>query len=230
MLTIKINDLEMHYTERGDGPPLVALHAATANSVLMGWLADWLADKEGFNVITPDQRGHGKTTNPAPDLHLPRLVDDLIEFLYYLGRGPVHGFGYSMGGGVLLYAAKRQPDLFKSLALMGTNYHHATQERVISVVGTPDQREGMVKKVFDAETGIRNGWDAPAGSFSTIPLPTLIITADQDEFNDVEENVELFRAMPKADLLVVPHSDHLGLVRNPHVLQGLHDFYGHVQR
>lgn len=229
MPTLKVNDLEMHYTERGDGPPLVALHAATANGVLMGWLADEIKDL-GFNVITPDARGHGRTQNPAGDLHLTRLVDDTIEFLYQLGRGPVHGIGYSMGGGMLLYAAKRQPDLFKSLALLGTNYRHAPEERVVGVVGTPDQREGKIKDVFDAETGIRNGWDQPASAFSTIPLPTMIMCADRDEFNDPEDSLDLYRAMPNAELLVVPHVDHLGLVRHPMVIEAIRHFYGHVPK
>ena len=81
MPNLTVHDLSMHYTERGDGSPLVALHAATANGILMGWIADDLK-KQGFNVITPDQRGHGQTANPAPDLHLTRLVDDLLEFLF----------------------------------------------------------------------------------------------------------------------------------------------------
>jgi pimeloyl-ACP methyl ester carboxylesterase len=229
MPTLKVNDLEMYYTERGEGPPLVAFHAATAHGALMGWLADDLA-KQGFNVITPDARGHGRTANPAPDLHLNRLVDDTIEFLYHLGRGPVHGLGYSMGGGMLLYAAKRHPDLFKSLALLGTSYHHATQERVIKMVGTPDQREGKIKDTFDPDTGIRVGWDAPVESFKSIPLPTLIMCADRDEFNDPEDSLELYRAMPNAELLVVPHTDHLGLVRHPMVHTALKDFYSRVPR
>lgn len=229
MPTLKVNDLEMHYTERGDGPPLVALHAATANGMLMGWLADELKDL-GFNVITPDARGHGRTHNPADDLHLTRLVDDTIEFLYQLGRGPVHGIGYSMGGGMLLYAARRQPDLFKSLALLGTNYRHAPEDRVIEVVGTHDEREGKIKDVFHRETGIRVGWDQPASAFSTIALPTLIMCADHDEFNDAEDSLALYRAMPNSELLVVPHTDHLGLVRHPMVIEAIRHFYGHVPR
>ena len=217
----------MHYTERGDGSPLVALHAATANGILMGWIADDLK-KQGFNVITPDQRGHGQTANPAPDLHLTRLVDDLLEFLFVLGRGPVHGLGYSMGGGVLLYAAKRQPEVFQSLVLLGTNYRHASPERISSIVGTPNQRQGKVREVFDPESGIGVGWDSPARAFKSLTQPSLIIGADRDEFTDVEDSLELYRAMPNAELLVVPHTDHLGVVRHPVVHSALHEFYARI--
>jgi pimeloyl-ACP methyl ester carboxylesterase len=219
----------MHYSERGEGPPLVALHAATANGILMGWLADDLK-KQGFHVIAPDQRGHGHTANPAPDLHLARLVDDLLEFLVLLGLGPVHGLGYSMGGGVLLYAAKLQPDMFKSMALLGTNYRHASPDRITVIVGPPSQHQGKVREVFDPETGIGVGWDSSVEVFSPLSQPTLIMCADRDEFNDVEENLALYRAMPHGEFLVVPHSDHLGLVRHPVVHSALHEFYARIPR
>jgi len=227
MPNLRVRDLTMHYSERGEGPPLVALHAATANGILMGWLADDLK-KQGFHVITPDQRGHGRTANPAPDLHLARLVDDLLEFLVLLGLGPVHGLGYSMGGGVLLYAAKQYPEMFRSLALLGTNYRHASPERITAVVGPPNHREGKIREVFDSETGIGVGWDAPLEAFAEITHSTLILCADRDEFNDVEDSVHLYRAMPNAELLVVPHSDHLGLVRHPVVHTSLREFYFHL--
>ncbi len=224
---LSVSDLKMHYSERGEGPPLVALHAATANGILMGWIADDLK-KQGFNVITPDQRGHGQTANPASDLHLTRLVDDLLEFLYVLGRGPVHGFGYSMGGGVLLYAAKRQPEMFLSLVLLGTNYRHASAERISSIVGPPDQRQGKVREVFDPETGIGVGWDSPVEAFGSVTQPSLIICADRDEFNDVEDCLQLYGVMPGAEFLVVPHSDHLGMIRHPVVYSALHEFYARI--
>lgn len=219
----------MHYAEQGDGAPLVALHAATADSVLLGWLVSPLKEL-GFNVITPDLRGHGKTPNPAEDLHLTRLVDDFLEFLYQLGRTPIHGLGYSMGGGVLLYAARQQPDLFRSLSLLGASYRHAPADRVIKVLGPPERREGLIREVFDPERGIAVGWDAPVESFASIGVPTLVMCADRDEFNDVEDSLTLVRAMPRAELLVVPHADHLGLVRHPAVLAALHDFYSRVPR
>jgi pimeloyl-ACP methyl ester carboxylesterase len=54
--------------------------------------------------------------------------------------------------------------------------------------------------------------------------------ADRDEFNDVEDNLHLYRAMPNAELLVVPHSDHLGMVRHPVVHDALQEFYARLPR
>jgi pimeloyl-ACP methyl ester carboxylesterase len=219
----------MYYAERGDGPPALALHAATAESSQMGWLVTALR-AEGFNVITPDLRGHGQTPNPAGDLHLARLVDDLLEFVYLLGRGPVHGVGYSLGGGVLLYAAQRKPDLFRSLALLGTGYRAPDQGRLVQAIGPVQERSAAARAAFDPVTGVVVGWDAPLDSFRAILAPALIMCGDRDEFNDPEDSLALYRVLPTAELLVVPHTDHLGLVRHPMVHSAVREFYSHVPR
>ena len=65
MPTIRVNDLEMYYEERGDGPTVLALHAATVSHREMGWIVAELR-RRGYTTIAPDQRGHGQTANPAP--------------------------------------------------------------------------------------------------------------------------------------------------------------------
>lgn len=229
MPAFKVNDLQMHYTERGDGPTVVALHAATVSGSALGWLSRAVVH-EGFTFVTPDLRGHGETPNPADDLHLTRLVDDVLEFIYLLGRSPVHGMGYSLGGAVILYAAQQQPDLFRSLVLLGTNYHAPSRQRIDKILGPEPNRPLIQQQVFDAETGIVVGWDKPVEAFSRIGTPTLIITGDRDEFNDPGDHVQLYNAMPRAELLVVPNTDHLGLVKHPVVFSALLDFYGRVPR
>lgn len=224
---LKVNDLDIHYTERGDGPTVIALHAATADGPAMGWLAHAVRH-EGFNVVTPDQRGHGQTPNPAGHLHLDRLVGDLMEFTYMLGRPAQHGAGYSLGGAVVLYAALLRPDLFRSLILLGTNYHAPSQERLLKLLGPEEQRPPIQQAVFNPETGAVVGWDQPLETFKSVTCPTLIICADRDQFNDPEDSLALYRTLPNAELLVVPHSDHLGLVRHAMVYAAIREFYTHV--
>ena len=229
MPVLRVNDLPIAYTERGDGPTALALHAATASGVQMGWLAQAVVH-EGFNVVTPDLRGHGDTPNPAPDLHLPRLVDDMLEFVYLLGRAPVHGLGYSLGGAVALYAALRRPEMFRSLVLLGSSYHAPAPERIGRVVGPEASRPPDVRAVFDPETGVTVGWDTPLERFKAVPAPTLLICGDRDEFNDPEDNVALYRTLPNAEVLIAPHADHLGLVRHAMVFHALREFYTRVPR
>lgn len=230
MPTIAVRDLQMHYTERGEGPTVLVLHPATADGRMIGWLAQAIT-RLGFNTVTPDLRGHGQTANPAPDMHLPRMVDDLLELGYVLGRTPLHAAGYSMGGAVALYAARKRPELFRSLVILGTASGGTDQDRLLRVLGgTLAGQPPVVQAVFDPERGTGVGWDAPPEAFSGITCPMLIIGADRDEFNDPEEHVALYRAMPNAELLIVPHCDHLGLVRHPAVMEAVQSFYRRVPR
>jgi pimeloyl-ACP methyl ester carboxylesterase len=230
MSTLRVNDIDMFYSERGEGPTVIAAHAATSHSVEIGWLAQAIS-RQGFNVVTPDLRGHGRTANPAPDLHLPRLVSDMLEFTYLLGRSPLHGAGFSLGGAVMLYAALQRPDLFRSLVLLGTTYH-ARQERAEQALGSGpwDAHSEVVQRVFHPETGILGGWDAPLDAFAAITCPTLIIMADRDEFNGPEDGLVLLNTLRGAELLVVPHADHIGLVRHPLVMEAVRAFYERIPR
>ncbi len=154
----------------------------------------------------------------------------MLEFVYRLGRSPVHGMGYSLGGAVALYAAQRQPDLFRSLVLLGTSFHAPTQERLTRVLGPVDERPDIQQQIFDPETGVVVGWDRPPRAFAGVVCPTLIISGDRDEFNDPEDQLALYRALPHAEVLIIPRADHLGLVRHPMVFRALLDFYGRVPR
>ena len=63
MPLVSLNGFEMYYEVRGEGEPLLLLHGG------MGIGNDWrhifAADPDGYRVIVPDLRGHGRSTNPA---------------------------------------------------------------------------------------------------------------------------------------------------------------------
>lgn len=229
MPILRVRDIEMTYTERGDGPTVVALHAATSSGAGLGWLAHIIAH-EGFNVVTPDLRGHGMTPNPAPDLHLTRLADDTLEFIYLLGRTPLHAAGFSLGGAVALTAARQRPELFRSLVLMGTSYRAPSPERLKNVIGPEENRTAEQKAIFDRQQGAVVGWQIPPDALGAVICPVLIIAADRDEFYDLEDSLMLYRSLSNAEVLIVPRSDHIGLVRNSLVIQAVRDFYTRVPR
>ncbi len=83
------------YGEQGDRP-LVVLHG------LFGMSDNWAAigkriAGEGFHVVIPDQRNHGRSGHS--DVHnYPAMVDDLLEFMDARGLDRVSLLGHSMGG------------------------------------------------------------------------------------------------------------------------------------
>jgi proline iminopeptidase len=81
-----------------------------------------LAD-DGMAVVTYDQRGTGRSSNPAPDAanyDLLKYVADLDAVREAVGAARVHLFGHSWGGIVAQRYATAHPDRVKSIILMGS--------------------------------------------------------------------------------------------------------------
>src|SRR5208283_3844321 len=100
-----LNGLQVYFEIHGAGEPLFLLHGFT------GCSQNWLPTKEewgdGFQLIVPDLRGHGRSgTLTAPFRH-EDSASDLFALLDHLGIESCKGVGVSCGGNVLLHMATR---------------------------------------------------------------------------------------------------------------------------
>jgi len=68
MPKVKVNDIEIYYEVHGEGEPLVLLHGFLCTS--QQWNHFIPEFQERYQLIIPDLRGHGRTTNPRAHLLL----------------------------------------------------------------------------------------------------------------------------------------------------------------
>lgn len=68
--TVRVNDIELYYEDRGTGEPLVLLHGFGGCGQHWQPFAARLA--EHFRLIIPDLRGHGRSTNRPGHSHTAR--------------------------------------------------------------------------------------------------------------------------------------------------------------
>ncbi len=113
--------VDLHVERRGIGPPVVLLHGFTGDGTTMDGLAPRLeADAE---VILPDLVGHGRSSVPRDERDYS--VDAMAAHIAAIGEvctsGSFHLVGYSMGGRVALTLACRNPELLRSLTLIGAS-------------------------------------------------------------------------------------------------------------
>jgi len=109
-VTVELHDLG------GDGEPLLVCHATGFCGRVYEPLATGL--RRAFHVWAIDFRGHGDSTAPDDgDFSWEGMADDLLAAVDAIGAGSVHGFGHSLGGGVLFLAELRRPGLLTSAFL-----------------------------------------------------------------------------------------------------------------
>ena len=109
--TFESDGVDIYYTVRGSGEPVVLIHGflATAEMFDASGVMDALADE--YEAIALDNRGHGASGKPRDAAaYGEHMVTDVINLLDHLGIEKANILGYSMGGMVTQALAIRYPE------------------------------------------------------------------------------------------------------------------------
>ena len=112
-------DIQLHYTEAGDGFPLILLHGNGESSAYFEHQIAFFASR--YRVIAVDTRGHGKSPRGTMPFTLERFTEDLHEFMAEQRIEKAHILGFSDGGNIALLFALKYPSLVERLILNGAN-------------------------------------------------------------------------------------------------------------
>ena len=235
--SVDVNGAALYYEEQGEGDPLILIHGGLGSSARWQAVLPHLVD--GFRVITPDSRGHGRSTNPAGELSYPLIAEDVAALIAALGlERPVVG-GWSDGGQVALELGARHPGVAGGL-IVGAAYPdfdgsglRETWKGLLGAddAGTPDLAQldenlghfaGVVKSLHPGGTQQWQAllqqtapmWLDYAGltpdDLQEIVDPALVLVGDRDELTTPDLMVSLYRALPNAELAICPQADHYG--------------------
>jgi pimeloyl-ACP methyl ester carboxylesterase len=235
--TLQLNGSTIHVEEEGEGRPLVLLHGGLGSS------ASWtpvVADLgRSFRVITPDSRGHGRSTNLARELSYALLADDVAALIEALELQCAVVGGWSDGGQVALELGVRHPGVAGALIVGAASPEfdrgvRDVHRELLSAddAGVPDLDavETLLGEYADdmkaLHSGGAEGWHelvrqtAPMwldyegrrpDELAAVEEPVLVLAADRDDFIPVELGVSLFRSLPNAELAVCPALGHDGV-------------------
>jgi pimeloyl-ACP methyl ester carboxylesterase len=92
------NDIKLHYTDQGQGAPVVLIHGWPQNHEAWNYQLGELP-KHGLRVVAYTRRGFGNSTKPFEGYDYDTLADDLKAVLDELDLQNVTLVGFSMGGG-----------------------------------------------------------------------------------------------------------------------------------
>lgn len=119
MPNIQVNTVSLYYEIHGAGEPLMLVAGLGSDS--QSWQPVIEALSRHFLVITPDNRGTGRTVPQDVETSIRQIADDCMALARHLGFSSFKLLGHSMGGFVALNLAARYPDAIDKLILAGTS-------------------------------------------------------------------------------------------------------------
>jgi 3-oxoadipate enol-lactonase len=126
MTSIRINDIDLAYTDIGAGPAVVLIHGYPFNRSL--WTEQAEALHPRYRVIIPDLRGFGESDSSDGTATMSRMAEDVAELMDRLEIEQAIIGGLSMGGYVALAFARQIPARVRALVLADTRAQADTEE------------------------------------------------------------------------------------------------------
>ena len=224
----ELGEVRTWYEEHGAGDPLALLHPGGADA--RAWAPNLDALAARFRVFTPERRGHGRTPDVEGPITYELMAADTIAFLEGIVGGPAHVVGCSAGANVALMVALRRPDLVRRLVLIsGVFYRDGWIPEAIDPDADPPEilARGYAELSPDGADHFpvvsaklaRLNWEEPtltASDLGGVASRTLVMVGDDDEVK-FEHVIAMYRALPNAELAVVPGTSH-GLLHEKPVL------------
>ena len=220
MSRVQLGEVDTWYAEQGSGDPLVLFHPGGADSRAfeISNLAG-LADR--YHTYRYDRRGHGRTPDVPGPITFGRMADDGIAFIETVVGAPVHLLGHSDGAPVALLVAHKRPDLVRGLVFASGVFHH--EGWLPGVLDLDEESDRWLADWYgEVSPDGRDHWAVvseklaamhridPAltvDDLAAVEVPTLLIFGDDDEVEPAHLHA-MHRAMPNAELAIVPGTGH----------------------
>jgi pimeloyl-ACP methyl ester carboxylesterase len=129
MPRIRVNGIELHYEEAGEGTPVVFVHEFAGEA--RSWQPQLRFFARRYRAIAYCARGYPPSEVPEDPAAYSQAqaVEDLRGVLDALGIGRAHVCGLSMGGYATLHFGLRYPERARSLVVAGAGYGSAPGDR-----------------------------------------------------------------------------------------------------
>lgn len=221
----EINGMRMHYKIHGAGEPLVLLHGFTGSSTNWDPFVEDLAEQ--YQLIVPDLRGHGRSTNPSNQFTHRQSALDIYALLDELEIKTFRGMGISTGGMTLIHMATQQPARAEAIVLIGATIYFPESAREImretTVEGLSDERwqahrerhkngDDQIRALVNQFHGFKDSYsdmNFTPPFLSTISARTFVVHGDRDRFFPVNIPVEMYRNIPQSYLWIIPNGGHV---------------------
>lgn len=238
----EVHGAKLYVEKFGHGPPTIFLHGGLMffDNSFKNQREYFAAYR---TVIGIDQRSHGHSPDGDWTLSYQLMADDTAAIIEQLHLGPVDVVGISDGGNIALLLARDHPDRVRRIVISGANLRsgltpqQAREQRTLPA----DALAAKLKKIEETvpqnfrpdyarvspdgpdhwNTLLRKDyfmWIEPVviepDDLKKIQAPVLVMAGDHDLIS-LEDTIEIYRALPHAQLMIVPDCNHGTFLNRP---------------
>ncbi len=203
------------YRAQGNGRPVVLLHGLWNSSNLWQSTMDHLS--QHYRLYAPDLPAHGQTPPRLP-WTLREVAALLASWIRSLALPPATVIGHSMGGALAIMLAAAEPGLVNRLALVNAAGLPMQQPFLRALVRTGLSFKDHQTARYDSPNRLQSLAICQATyevltcdvrpDLKAVRCPTLIVWGMRDPLFPVESAVALQRAIPGAELAMLPNVPH----------------------
>jgi 3-oxoadipate enol-lactonase len=198
--------VRLHREERGDGPPVLLVHAGVADLRMWEPLAERLA-AAGRRTVACDLRGFGRSELPPGRFS---HAADLVELLDDLAIERIAVVGASWGGKVALELALRAPERVSAIALLDSALDEFDASAELEAYAEAEEA-AVEAGDLDAATELTlRMWVDRPGRSGVDPAARELVRAMQQRAYEVQDGVDA-----EEEELDPPLADRLGEVAAP---------------
>jgi len=147
--TLRVNNYDMAYVEKGNGEPLILVHGALSDYRTWLPLIDEFSEENHTIAVSLRHYYPEQWDGKGNDLSLQQHANDLAVFIKTLNLGPVHLLGHSRGGAVALLTASKYPNYVRKLILADPSPLTSMLEKTPAIQAIIDKRKTVLQKVME---------------------------------------------------------------------------------
>jgi pimeloyl-ACP methyl ester carboxylesterase len=230
---VQLGEVKTWYDEHGAGQPLVVLHGGLVDARFFEPNLAPLAER--FHVYTPERRGHGHTPDVPGPITYQLMADDTIAFLETVVGEAADVVGHSDGSFVAMLVAMQRPELVNRLVMISGGFNKSGEampdmewnvDQLAEFLGpaygevSPDGADHF--KVVATKIGEMAAVEPnlQAVELSKVTHRSLVMFSD-DDLMTMTHAVEMYDALPNAELAVVPGTSHFLTQEKPHLVNAI---------
>jgi len=243
MEKVHTNGVQIAYTRRGKGNPLLLVHGWGVDHTVWNEVASLM--ENDFELIIPDLRGFGESSVTESRYKMTDMAADLLGLLDQLGIRKIAIAGHSMGNYVSLAFVRAYPERVLGLGMISSQAQADPLERKQRLYGSADEiMKTGVESVLESlaplmaadvrvQARVRHliGRQHPAGLagalkamadredsssiLSSFTFPVVLIHGKADEFMPIRRAQEIKEAIPHATLTQLPGVGHTPMLEDP---------------